>query len=122
MSREQKRFFIGDFGPYKYLSTLAPFALSLTDDPSGLQAFTTYKRLLELLEYVERIDRRQHEYAVANFYEYQQLWAGMSSFIEFVNLRLFAGLHSTGENDRVSYLKSQARTHLHNFLLSQKAE
>jgi hypothetical protein len=66
-----EEFFIGDFGPYKYLSTLAPFALSLTDDPSGLQAFTTYKRLLELLEYVERIDRRQHEYAVANFYEYQ---------------------------------------------------
>lgn len=122
MSREQKRFFIGDFGPYKYLSTLAPFALSLTNDPADLRTSASTKRLLELLEYVERIDRRQHEYAVANFYEYQQLWAGMSSFIEFVNLRLFAGLHSTGENDRVSYLKSQARTHLHNFLLSQKAE
>ena len=121
MSRDKKNFFIGDFGPYKYLSGFAPFAISLVNDAVDPNE-NTKKRIIELLAFTERIDRKQHDYALSNFYEYQQLWAGISSFVEYVTLRYFAGLQEVHANDRMSILKSQAKNHLHNFLLSQKAE
>ena len=121
MSRTQKNFFIGDFGPYKYLSSLAPFAISVVSDPAEPTS-DVKRRLIELLAFTEKIDQQQHKYALSNFYEYQQLWAGMSSFVEYATLRHFAGLQEVHELDRMSHLKSQAKTHLHNFLLSQKAE
>ena len=125
MSREQLNFFIGDFAPYKYFSGLAPFALAIVADHPHVEPTPTVRqKLVDLLSFAEKLDERRHNYALSNFYEYQQLWTGMNFFIEYITLSYFAGLSSPSDDgkDRLSYLKEQAKNYLHNFLLSQKPE
>ncbi len=128
MSKVQKDFFIGNFPPFKYFTNFAPFALSVIDGFYDVDLETppvVVSRVNELLNFIESADATHHQHALINFYEYQQLWVGINFFVEYVHLNYFAGKRfssSSYDFERLTYLKTHAKTHLHNFLLSQKVE